>query len=286
MKTLIVPVDFSEDSLNGLSYALELARKFESAVEMVYVQHEQPDFAHVGLDVERRKATEAFEKIIESYKDNLGKGVSLSYIIKKGKVYNEVIQQARAWEDAAIVTSTHGASGFEEIFIGSNTLRMLAGSDVPIFTVRHGVKGTPLKNIVFPLDTTNESRQKAPYVAFLAKAYDATVHVLGILESPNDETRQKLAKYIEQMENYFSQHEIKFKSVELNNMDVVDGTLAYTAKLEDALISISSKNRRTLPIFMVGGKAQRLLSRADAPVLCLAPTVQPIRGSFKTFGSF
>lgn len=284
MKTIVVPIDFSEYSLDGLKLGVDLAHKFQANIELVYVQNRQPSFAKMSAEAERKEAEENFRKLEADYQVYQGDRMAIKSMVKVGSVYREIVAQAKSHRDAVIVTSTHGASGFEELFIGSNTLRVLAAAECPVYTIRHGVQPENFGNIVFPLDTTYESRQKAPYVAKIAEAYGAKVHVLSILDSPNDEARQKLTRYREQMENFFKEKDLSVQTASLDDMDLVDGTLAYTQALPQALIAVSSQNRRSLPIFMIGGKSQRLLSKASVPVVVIPPTVMPLGGSFRTTG--
>lgn len=284
MKTIVVPIDFSEYSLDGLKLGADLAHKFHANIELVYVQNRQPSFAKVSAEAERREAEASFRQLEAQYATYHGESLTIKSIVKVGSVYREIVAQAKSHRDAVIVTSTHGASGFEEFFVGSNTLRVLAYAECPVYTIRHGVQAEDFANIVFPLDTTYESRQKAPYVAKIAEAYGAKVHVLSILDSPNDETRQKLARYSEQMESFFKEKGLEVHMASLDDMDLVDGTMAYTQALPKALIAVSSQNRRSLPLFMIGGKAQRLLSKASVPVVVIPPTVLPLGGSFQTTG--
>lgn len=284
MKTIVVPVDFSEESHDGIAMAMELARKFDAEIELVYVQPAQQAFGHVALEAEKKAAEEEFSKIADQLRSKNPK-LKVSWIVKRGKVYREIIGQAEASEDSVIVTSTHGASGFEELFVGSNTLKILANTQVPVYTIRHGVKPTAIKNIVFPMDTTLESRQKSGYTAKLAEAYGAKVHVLGLLESPSESLRQRLSAYIEQVRSFFEGRGIEVVISTLEDVDLVDGSIAYAQKLEGALITVSSMNRKSLPLLLIGGNSQRLLSRSNVPVLCLAATVEPVGGgSFRTNG--
>lgn len=283
MQTIVVPVDFSEESHDGIQLAMELAHQFDAEIQMVYVQPARQEFGHVALDAEKQEAEGMFSKIADQLRAQQP-GVRVKWIVKRGKVYREVVGQAAASPDSVIVTSTHGASGFEELFVGSNTLKILANTQVPVFTIRHGVKPEAIKNIVFPLDTTMVTRQKSGYVAKLAAAYGAKVHVLGLLESPNDALRQKLKTYIEQMRSFFSDRSVEVVHSILEEVDFVDATIAYSQKLEGAIVSVSSMNRKSLPLLLIGGNSQRLLSRSNVPVLCLASTVEPSSGGFRTNG--
>jgi K+-sensing histidine kinase KdpD len=44
MKSIIVPIDFSKDSFNGLKFAMVIANKVKADITLVYVQKKANDF--------------------------------------------------------------------------------------------------------------------------------------------------------------------------------------------------------------------------------------------------
>jgi len=284
MKYIIVPFDFSDEAKNGIALAKELAQDGPATIQLVYVQPKEPDFGHVGLLDEQRIAEREFQRLVEDVKEGLSENVSVEFVIRKGKVYSEIVDQANQYEDSMIVTSTHGASGVEEFFIGSNTLRILAATAKPVFTIRHGVVPQKFTNIIFPLDTSFESRQKAPFAARLAKEWNAKVHILAVAKSTNDAVANRLSEYAVQMDQYFTEHNVEHSMLLVGGEDLVEESLAQAMLLSGSMIIIASRDRNTLRIFMIGEKAQQLIRESPVPVLVIAPNVEPIRDSFKTLG--
>jgi nucleotide-binding universal stress UspA family protein len=134
MKNIIVPLDFSADALKGLDLAVLFASKTPIKIQLVYVQR-RTDVPSLSEE-EYKYAEKHFKQILETYKNKIPKDSSLNYIIKKGKVYQEVVNQAQAFPDSMIIGSTHGASGFEELFIGSNAQRIISATTRPVITLR------------------------------------------------------------------------------------------------------------------------------------------------------
>ena len=129
MTNFIVPIDFSVDSLKGLEWALLYSRKMPINIQMVYVLTRGSNLLPSEVEAEHRIAQDQFEELIKEHSAQLGKDSKLKYIIKRGKVYREVVNQVNSFENAVISSSTHGASGFEELFIGSNALKIMAATE-------------------------------------------------------------------------------------------------------------------------------------------------------------
>jgi len=120
MKQIIVPLDFSNESMNGLELAMMISSKTKANIQMVYVLQRSSDFSRLSKDEEHRTAKKKLRDIQNNFEHKLISGVELSFIIKKGKIYDEIVEQVESFDDSIIVVSTHGASGFEEFFIGSS----------------------------------------------------------------------------------------------------------------------------------------------------------------------
>lgn len=284
MKHIIVPIDFSKEALNGLRLAVLFANQFKSNIQMVYVQKPVSEFGRVGAGEEHRFAAQSFEKLIEEYSPRLHEGIELTYIIKKGKIYREVVNQAQAFDETTIICSTHGASGFEEFFIGSNAFKIISATDRPVITIRHGSVPHEIKKIVMPIDMTADTRQKVPMTAEIAKAFGAEVHIVTVSSIQTDEVVTKLNAYSKQVCDYFKEYDVPFKTTNLNGDNITDITIEYALDVNADLISIMTEQSTALTNFVLGSYAQQMLSKSPIPVLSITPQEIFIMGSFNTQG--
>ena len=200
MKNIIVPLDFSVDALKGLDLALLFAGRTPVKIQMVYVQKKTD--VPSNSEEEYKFAEKHFKKLIETYKNRVPKESSLTFIIKKGKVYQEIVGQAQAFQDSIIVASTHGASGFEELFIGSNANRIISATSRPVITIRQSPVPTNITKIVLPIDIVVESRQKVIFTALIAQIFGAEIHVATVSSSKSKKIISRLNAYSQQVCNY------------------------------------------------------------------------------------
>jgi len=284
MKHIIVPIDFSKESLNGLRLALIFANQFKSNIQMVYVQKVVSEMGRVGLEEEHKTATENFKKLVDEYSSKLHKGLELSFIIKRGKVYREVVNQAEAFEDTIIICSTHGASGFEEFFIGSNALKIVSATECPVITIRHGSVPHEIKKIVMPIDITADTRQKVPITAEIAKLFDAEVHVVTVSTVQSEDIVAKLNAYTKQICDYLKEYGVSYKTASLNGDNLTDVTIEYALDINADLITIMTEQSKALSNFILGSYAQQMLNKSPIPVLSVTPQEIFILGSFATQG--
>lgn len=274
MKTIIVPLDFSEYSLKGLDVAILLATKVNAAVEMVYVQKETGEYYPSIRDQQLQRTEQMFQQIMARYADQ----VDLRYIIKHGKVHQEIVNQAEAYKDALIVMATHGVSGFDGFFLGSNATKIMASTEVPIITINTGACPATLKKILLPIDFTLDTRQKVDLTAELAKSLGAEIVVLALHTGDSDLT-QKVANYSQQVVMILTKAGIKVSSAFLVEANV-DGILAYAASNDIDLISVMAETNSSLSRLLLGSSTETMLLKAEIPVLSQTPkkiTISEIR---------
>lgn len=282
MKNIIVPLDLSSDSLKGLEVAMLIARRKPVKIQLVYVQ-KKSDVP--SMEEEEYKHTEkAFKKLIETYQKQIPKESQLSYIIKKGKVYQEVVGQAQAYPDSIIVASTHGASGFEELFIGSNAYKIMSATNRPVITIRKAPVPTNITKIVLPIDIVVESRQKVIFTATLAELFGAEIHVVTVASSKSKKTVTRLNAYSAQVCNYLKSKEIQFQTASVFGNDPINLVIEYAEKNGCELISIINESGDSITDLLVGSEAQQMISKSPIPVLTIKAKPHFIKGSFNTQG--
>ena len=135
------------------------------------------------------------KNILQKYKEKGNINFTLNYTIKEGKIFKEIADLADKYEDALTVLSTHGASGFEELFIGGNAYKITSHSRNPVITVRRSKIPSNIDKIVLPLDITFQTREKVPYTVELAKIFSSKIHLLTIRLSNLKSIEKKLHQY-------------------------------------------------------------------------------------------
>ncbi len=283
VKNFIVPIDFSEESLKGLELAILFSKYSYINIQMVYVLKKSADYFPSNLELGRKYAEKAFKKIIEKYTPSLGKDSKLRFIIKKGKIFKEVVNQAQSYKDSIVTASTHGASGFEEFFIGSNAYKIISATDRPVITIRKGNCPKELKKIVMPIDTGDDTRQKVPFTTELAQLLQAKVHVIAVNNVNDDKTINKLQAYITQVAG-FMKGKVEYETEELYGDNVADMVVNYSKGIKADLISIMTEQASGIDLIL-GNTAHQVINKSDIPVLSLTPReIRISGGTFSTFG--
>lgn len=283
MTNFIVPIDFSVDSLKGLEWAILFSQKKTINIQMVYVLTNSSNFQPSVVEQEHKYAQSQFKKLIGEYGPGLGNDSKLRFIIKKGKVYREVVNQVNSYKNGVVSASTHGASGFEELFIGSNALKIMAATEQPVFTLRNSPVPGNIKKIVVPIKIHRDTRQKATIAADLAKLFGAELHVISISTTRNRRDLDRLESYAGQVVKYFKARELSSITKTLVGDSLPNLTCNYAEAVDADLITIMSSAIDKWNVFF-GSYAQQMVNKARIPLLSITPSEKHLHSGFSTFG--
>ena len=273
MKQILVAIDFSECSLNALEHAITIAEKAEAGIELMYVI--KPDSSREmfteGPKTVSSMVKDKFDELIAKYQPVMG-GNKITYLVREGKVYHEIVKEAERKEVFLVMAGTHGASGFEEFWIGSNANRIVSALRKPVITIRGGVSvNRQLEKIVLPLDSTPETRQKVPFTAYMAKIFDAEVHILKVNSSEVAAIITRINSYGDQVKKHLEEENIRYviESVESDNL--TNSTIDYALKINANLISIMTEQEISAKNLLLGPYAQQMVNHSPIPVLSIHP---------------
>jgi nucleotide-binding universal stress UspA family protein len=267
MKTIIVPLDFSNESLTGLDLSIMLANKTGANIQMVHVIDNYIDNNNESLDKEYQQTKMKFENILQKYKEKCSSNSILHYEIKEGKVFKEITNLAENYENALIVLSAHGKSGFEELFIGGNAYKITSHSKNPVITIRSNKISSNIDKIVLPLDITFQTREKVPYTVKLAKLFNSEIHVVSVRLSNIKSIEKKLHQYVQQVVSYVDNQKIPYTIEHLHGDNLTDLTLDYARSVNADLISIMTEQEKSVSNLLLGSYAHQMINKSLIPVL-------------------
>jgi len=282
MTNFIVPVDFSVDSMKGLEWAVLFSQKKTVNIQLVYVLSNSSNFQPSVVEQEHRYAQSQFQKLIKEYSPRLKNDSKIRYIIKKGKVYREIVNQANSYKNAVVSASTHGASGFEELFIGSNALKIIAATEQPVFTLRKPIP-QDIKKIVLPIKLHRATRQKANIAADLAEIFGAEPHSVAVSTRRNKRDLERLESYTRQVDGFFKARELKSVTKTLVGDSLASLTCNYAEAVNADLIVIMSSGVDKWNV-LLGSFDQQMVNKSSLPVLHIKPKEKYLTSGFSTFG--
>ncbi|MFW6141712.1 MAG: universal stress protein [Candidatus Saliniplasma sp.] len=131
---IIVPTDGSDIAMKGVKEGLNLAKSLNKPATAVHVIEIGDIKMSENMEKTLRKGAEATLEDVEKVAGELG--VKLEKKIFKGSPYRKITEYAG--KDDIIYISSHGRSGFRELFMGSTTERVVKKANCTVAIVKGG----------------------------------------------------------------------------------------------------------------------------------------------------
>lgn len=191
MSQIIFPTDFSENADKAFEFAIAIAKHYNDELIVVNaydLPYSQNVMSTSLIDIMRETSKKGLHKYEKRAKKEKLECQCLSLMGNPIRVVKEL---TRKFKDCMIVLGTKGASGIEEVLIGSNASSILHTVDVPVFTIPAQAEFKDIKRIVYCSDFQSTKNERAlTRLANFAKVFDAEVLILHVL-TPKSKNRKK-----------------------------------------------------------------------------------------------
>lgn len=171
MNTVIVPVDFSETSLNAARYAGQLLSGHEGVNMILYHVYEKPGDA--------AGATEYLDNLKEELQK---RGTRITTLAEQGDDFIEELEKlARHQQADLIIMGITGRSPLGQTFIGSNTFKIVEKRVCPVMIVPPGSEYRDVKNVLLTSDFKNVgTATPSTPIKKVLKTFQPNLHVINV----------------------------------------------------------------------------------------------------------
>ena len=226
MKTVIIPVDFSETSLNAARYAAEmLSGKPDANIILYNLYHHDDDFEISGTYMESLKT------------ELLGKGdKAIEVVREKGSDLIDSLERLAYQKSATlIVMGITGKTPTKQALIGSNTLKIAMRDVCPVLIVPAQARFNGIKNVALASDFKDvEDITPVTYLKAVLDFFKPQLHIVNVNSeihiALNEELKGERAWLAEQFSEYnpefyfittFDFHETIEQFIQDKNIDIV-----------------------------------------------------------------
>ncbi len=274
---ILVPVDFSEQSLIALSQSYNLAKEINAEVILLYVIEDVNPMVKVfikGLD-EIRNAVESNLKNLAEEKTK-ETGLPISSMVAEGKIYSKIIEVAELLNVTFIVMGTKGNEHSK--FIGSNALKVVKTAPCPVISIKGKTHKKGCDKIVLPLDLTKETSDKVNKAIAIAKIFGADIYAVSILLTGKEDVVSKLKDQLLLVKKYIEKNNVKCSAEMVKILKKEDklslSVIEYAKKIEADLIMIMTQQETDIKQFFIGSQAREIINYSDIPVLSVQPSIE------------
>ena len=190
-----------------------------------------------------------------------------SIALKTGHVFSEIIDFANKKKADLIVMGIHGASGYIELFAGSNTHRVVTLSDMPVLTVNKEKGKAGFRKILIPIDDSLHSREKVNIAVTIAKLFGSSIHILGLARSSGKEGLIDIKLRTGSVEKIIRLANLPFKTTFVKGINLSMAAMEYAEKNKCDLIVINTGHESKTNGIFLGAFAKQIVNQSKVPVL-------------------
>ncbi|MEM7549730.1 MAG: universal stress protein [Bacteroidota bacterium] len=277
MKKILVPTDFSEHAENALHFAAEIAKKSEDSkiILLHVVEHPHGDSFHVTGEVNLpgdNMDNLFLLKLIQKSKGQLEAEASQDYLsgldiatkLVVGRPYDSITEAISDHDADLTVMGTAGSSGVSEVFLGSNTEKIVRTANCPVISIKSKVDAVDIKSISFATDLNMDQYNLCKKLKNLQELFNATLHLVYINTRntfmSNRDAREGLEKFARDI-NLVNYHIDIY-----NHENVEDGVLYFAEDNDIDMIAMGTHGRTGLLHLLTGSLAEDVVNHAKRPV--------------------
>jgi nucleotide-binding universal stress UspA family protein len=272
MKKILVPCDFSQPSREAVRVANDIAHLSQGEIILFYAMPNpalyDPSMTGEGLvyvqqmieDMEAN-AISKFERMKAEINRN---AVPMSLVLRTGGLFTSIFDVIKSDNIDLVVMGTSGTSGLQEIFIGSNTERVIRFSPVPVLAVHSAFTAAGVKHIVVPSTLALDQTGFMTRIKGLQDFFKATLHILYINTPthfrPDSDAREAYNEFVRHynLENCQFHFRTHYKEE--------DGILEFMQTERLDLLAMGTHSRKGLSHLFNGSMTENVVNHAAFPV--------------------
>lgn len=268
-QSILIPVDFSKQSLIAIKQSYNLAKFTRSKIILM----------HVSAESENDRKDE-LEKLAESTREETG--LAVESMVIKGDVYELTRKKAEELKCSLIIIGLDTHVRFRSILGTKNVSKFLTQAPCPVITIRSTENRDGCKNIVMPFDLSPESREKVSFAVQLAHYYKADIRIVSVFHPNDDKYENKLLPYLQQVKRFIKEEGVNCTNKSIPSTKIAEAIVEYADKNDCDLIVQMNQRDLTIGEMFGGTVGQKIVEISHIPVMTINPMK---RESMSHFGS-
>lgn len=277
IKSILVPVDFSECSIDALKFAAKAALNANATIHLLSVIEKQnyyflgsdpiamsPEFIHSNIRYDENLKKEIRNKLEILKSSAFLKGVNVD--CKVGtclKVYKSINEYARISNSDFIIMGSNGAHGISKILVGSNAERVARFSEIPVLVINQKI--SKVKTVIFASDFEKESYKVFPFVKNFAEIFNADIHLLKV----NIFTHYNKSDDLNLLKKFNKKFNSDYKEIVQDSPAIALGIQKYASKVSGSIIALGTHGKKGILRILLENISEETIRSSVKPVLTI-----------------
>jgi len=285
VQRILVPIDFSDYSVNACRYAIGLAEKLNAEIKLMHVYYNpvvnsmpltDTYYYQVNMDEIIReielKAKTSMEQFYADLKEKIEKddiqGVKLDYTLVRGIASEEIIEKSKEYKPDVIIIGTRGQGERENDLIGSVTAKIIEDTKVPVLVIPEDslYEGIATINILYTTNFDDSDYKAMKKLMNILAPFDFRLYCVHVGNLKSKELdKAKMGSFKEKMSEQYPDYDIECSILEED--DFLKGIQEIIREKRIDIISLVTHKRNLISKLLNPSLARKVLFHTNIPFL-------------------
>ncbi len=188
-----------------------------------------------------------------------------------GSVVKEISRCLKDKNPDLVILPLTSSSSNAGTLSASDANKLIDTFERMVLTIPSGDQKYDLTQIIVPIDTSFETRQKVPYAVSMAKAFNATLHIVGVSNDKGKDAEVVIRNYTRQVSNNVEEKGINCTIEMRLGGNPTTQIIEFAKEKKAGLILIMTEQETNLTSFFSGKYSEQMIKTSPLPVLSIHP---------------
>jgi nucleotide-binding universal stress UspA family protein len=257
MHRVIIPVDFSETSLNAARYTAKMLADKEDTLAILYHNYETADDYDICINYQESLKKEFLRSGVKNVEHENEMG---------GDLIENISRLAHTTRATLVVMGITGKSAVRQVMFGSNTLRLVDKNLYPVMIIPPDASYTGIRNVAFASDMKNvEASTPSVLISSVLEMFDPMLHIVNVSRDHYVAITDEVQKEKEKLEKMFEHYKKEFYFISMNDFYEALDNFVKDFKI-DVLITVPKHVSNSTSLFK-SSHTKRLAYHSHIPIL-------------------
>lgn len=285
VRKILVPVDFSDHSINACYYAVELATLFKSEILLfhsyyiptldamsmgesaIYSSTIDEHLQGIGETAEKNISM-LHKRLVEHIEKSKIEGVTIDYKLENGFAEDEIMDEYSTYKPDIIVMGTSGRDEKKKKLYGSVTAEIIENVKVPVFAIPSKAKGglKSLKNIMYATNFDDTDFRAIHKLQYLTSPFNIKVFFVHISQEKDEKSNEiKLEALKERLKKEYIGPDVVVET--MKQKDAMEGFDAFISKNDIDIVAMLTHKRNFITRWLNPSLTRKMLFHSNTPLL-------------------
>lgn len=257
MKNILVPTDFSDNSVHALSFAVDLANKLSANIILLNTYEIA---IHAGMMVSLSSMIEkdtykALEQFVQQFEERLEEGLEFVLKVHRGTPSTTITGLAEMEKSALIIMGTRGEHDFPDRILGTTSANVIKQAKCPVLMIPEFSDLSALNHLAYATDLHSNDNRIYAYLDDFTRLLNIDKTTFVSVEKDKDEIRNLVVE------------DDRFQII--HNESIVDGLLDYISRDSVDILAMFKPHRTFWNSIFHTSTTKEMSIRSKVPLLVL-----------------